>query len=165
MSTQLRFASRMACIAAFGLMALMSGAKAHAQSLTVTSFSATGSPGGYNDVSDTVNFGASFNNIPSIGGYGYAITTDVMYYSGPYLSGTLLQSTSKLVYNSSGSLSPGNNNISANFAVNTPAILRASEPAGTQSIFYIYHVQVSGGCNGWGDSFSTYCTPYFIVHG
>ncbi|MEO7719933.1 MAG: hypothetical protein ABIY70_27320 [Capsulimonas sp.] len=42
MSTRLRYAPRTACILAFGLMALMSGAKAHAESVTLTSFSAEG---------------------------------------------------------------------------------------------------------------------------
>jgi len=165
MSTQLRFVSRTVCTAAFGLMALMSGVKAHAASVAFTSFSTTGSPGGYYDVTDTINLGAVFNSIPSTGGYGDQIYANVFYYSGPYASGTLLQSGANVVYSNGGSLTLGTNNISANVNLNTPAILRASEPAGTQSIFYIYHVAGGGGGNGWSGSFSTYTSPNFLVHG
>ena len=174
MSTQLCFGSKMVGILAFGLMAVLSGSKAHAQSVALTSFGAigyhpgsnTGQPGGwYDDVSDKVNLNIAFNNIPSIGNFGYGITVDIMYYSGPYASGTLLLSTTKSVYNTGGPISPGNSNVSLNMNFNTPAILRASEPAGTQSIFYIYHVAGGGGGNGWSGSFSTYTSPNFLVHG
>ncbi|MEO7719583.1 MAG: hypothetical protein ABIY70_25550 [Capsulimonas sp.] len=88
-----------------------------------------------------------------------------MYYSGPYLSGTLLQSTTKLVYSTGGTISSGTSNVPLNMFFNTLGSLRASEPAGTQSIFYIYHVQGGGGGTGWSGSFSTYCSPNFMVHG
>ena len=91
MSTQLRFVSKMACIAAFGLMVLLSGSKANAQA-SITNLSATGNPGGYNNVSDTVNFNLTFTNVTTSGGYGYGINAYVYYYSGPYATGTLLQS-------------------------------------------------------------------------
>jgi len=183
MSTQLRFVSRMVCLLVFGLMALMSGPKAHAQSVTLTSFGAEGyhyewdtatqtyvlkhQPGGwYDDIdSDKVNLNIAFNNIPSTGHFGYGVTVDVMYYSGPYLSGTLLQSTTKLVYSTGGTISPGNSNMSLNSFFDTLTNVRASKPAGTQSIFYIYHVQGSGGGTGWSGSFSTYTGPNFMVHG
>lgn len=165
MSAQLRLVSRMVCVVAFGLMVMMSGIKAHAQSVTLTNFSATGSPGGYYDVTDTVSLGITFNSIPSAGGYGYGIIADVYYYSGPNLSGTLLLSTSNVLYNFSAPLAAGNSNVSANYNFNTPAILRSSEPAGTQSFLYIYDIQGGAGCYGWSGSFGAYSTPYFIVHG
>jgi len=155
----------MVCVVAVGLMVMMSGIKAHAQSVTLTSFSVTGSPGGYNDVTDAVSFGIAFNNIPSAGGCGYAILTDVQYYSGANLSGSLLQSTTQAIYSTGGPLPAGNSNISATLYLNTPAILRASEPVGTQSFLYIYHISGGGGCNGWNGNFAAYCMPYFIVHG
>jgi hypothetical protein len=178
MSAQLRFASRMICLLAFGLIALMSGVKAHAQSVTLTSFGAEGyhydaatgltthQPGGwYDDVDDKVNLNIAFNSIPSTGSFGYGVTVDVMYYSGPYASGTLLQSTTKLVYSTGGQIYPGNSNVSLNMFFNTPSNLRASEPAGTQSIIYIYHISGGAGGNGWSGNFSTYTGPNFLVHG
>ncbi|MEO7719930.1 MAG: hypothetical protein ABIY70_27305 [Capsulimonas sp.] len=163
MSTQLRFVSRTACIVGFGLMALMSGAKAQAQGVTLTAFGATASPGGYDHQTDTVNVNIAFN-ASSTGSYGYGITTDVLYYSGPYASGTLLQSTTKFVYSAGGPVSYGVSNASLNMDFNTPASLRASEPAGTQSFIYVYHISGGGGGTGWGGMFSTYGGPSFLSH-
>jgi len=146
-------------------MALMSGVKAHATSVAFTSFSTTGSPGGYYDVTDTINLGAVFNSIPSTGGYGDQIYANVFYYSGPYASGTLLQSGANVVYSNGGSLTLGTNNISANVNLNTPAILRASEPAGTQSILYVYSAVVGGGCMGWSGSATASDGKTYLVHG
>jgi len=167
MPVQLRIVSRMVCIiAAFSLMVLMSQTKAQAQSVNITNFSVTGTPGGYYNVTDTVNLSFTFNGIASSGGgYGYGITVAVWYYSGPNLTGTLLQYVpSKLVYNNGGSLVPGTNNISVNFNSNTPAMLRASEPSGTQSFLYVYMVQLGGGCYGWSGSASG-GGPNFVVYG
>jgi len=166
MPAQLRIVSRMVCIvAAFSLMVLMSQTRAQAQSVNITNFSVTGSPGGYYNVTDTVNLSFIFSNIPANGGYGYGITTSVWYYSGPNLTGSLLQYVpSKLIYNNGGSLVPGNNTFSVSFNSNTPDILRASEPAGTQSFLYVYVVQLGGGCNGWSGSTSA-GGPNFVVHG
>jgi hypothetical protein len=166
MFAQSRFVSRViGAGAVLSLMLLISGTKAHAQSVTITNFSYTGYPGGYDDVTDTINLGASFNNIPSNGGYGYGIIANVWYYSGPYASGTLLQSGSRTVYNNGGPLSAGNSTISPTVNVNTPALLRASEPAGTQSILYVYSVQVGGGCNGWSGTATAGGPTAFVVRG
>ena len=165
MSDQLRLVSRMVCVAAFSLIAMMSGIKAHAQSVTLISFSATGSPGGYNDVTDTVSLGLAFSNIPSNGSYGYGIIAEVYYYSGPNLTGTPLLSTEEELYSNGGPLSSGNSNKSATFSLNTPAILRASEPAGTQSFLYVYVIDGGAGCYDWSGSFGGDSMPYFIVHG
>jgi hypothetical protein len=166
MLAQTRFVSRMiGASAVLGLMVLMSGTKAHAQSVTVTNFSSSGSPGGYYDVTDTVSLSVSFNNMTSSGGYGYGINANYYYYSGPYASGTLLGSGSRTVYTYSGPLYTGNNNISNTIYVNTPDLLRASEPVGTQSIVYVYSVSGGGGCNGWGGSFSAGGPNAFVVHG
>jgi len=164
MPAQFRLVSRMAYVVAFGLMVMMSGIKAHAQSVTLTSFSATGSPGGYYNVTDTVNLGIAIS-LPSSGGYGYEIFTDVQYYSGPNLSGTMLLSTTNSMYGYTTSLPSGSSNKSATLYFNTPAILRASEPAGTQSFLYVYHISGGAGCNSWNGTFAAYTTPYFIVHG
>ncbi|MEO7719582.1 MAG: hypothetical protein ABIY70_25545 [Capsulimonas sp.] len=164
MKTQLRFASRMACIVAFGLVALMAGAKAHAQSATITNLSATGQPGGYDNVSDTVNFNLTFTWVSTYGGYNYSINAYAMYYSGPNATGTLLQTTSAQLYSTSGPLYPGSNNIWANVNLNTPAIFRAMEPVGTQSFRYVYVVQASGGWRDWSGSV-TNGGPNCVVHG
>src|SRR5665213_4035029 len=123
MPAQFRLVSRMAYVVAFGLMVMMSGIKAHAQSVTLTSFTATGSPGGYYNVTDTVNLGIAIS-LPSSGGYGYEIFTDVQYYSGPNLSGTMLLSTTNSMYGYTTSLPSGSSNKSATLYFNTPAILR-----------------------------------------
>jgi hypothetical protein len=163
MSAQLRFVSRMVCILAFGLMMLMQGTKAHAQA-SITNLSVTGHPGGYDNTSDTVNFNLTFNNVTTSGGYGYGIVANVYYYSGPYASGTLLQSTSKTLYTTSGNLYVGTNNIWANVTLNTPSILRAVEPAGTQSFVYVYVIQAGGGWRDWGGNI-TANGPGFIARG
>ena len=169
MLSQLRFVPRMVgVVAGLGLMVLMSGAKAHAQSVTITNFSYSGYPGGYDDVTDTINIGASYNNIPSNGGYGYGIVANVWYYSGPYASGTLLLTKQTTVNVHTQSLPPGNSTISQTVYVNTPDLLRASEPAGTQSILYYYTLNAGGGCSGWNSSTIAGgpWSPYmFIVHG
>jgi hypothetical protein len=165
MSAQLRLVSKMVSVAAFSLIVLLPGIKAHAQSVAITNFSATGAPGGYYDVTDTVSLGMTFSSIPYAGGYGYSIDADVMYYSGPNLTGTLLLSTTTELYDNGGPLSPGNSKISANINLNTPATLRASEPAGTQSIFYVYTLDGGGGCMGWSGSATAASLPYFVVHG
>ena len=166
MSAHFRFLSRIVgVVAVLGMMVLITGAKAHAQSVTITNFSYSGYPGGYDDVTDTINIGASFSNIPFNGGYGYGIVANVWYYSGPYASGTLLQSGSRAVYNNGGPLSAGNSTISPTVNVNTPALLRASEPAGTQSIVYVYSIQVGGGCNGWSGTATTGGPTAFVVRG
>lgn len=166
MLAQTRFMSRMVGVAAaVGLTVLMSGAKAHAQSASVTNFSSTGSPSGYYDVTDTVNVGITFSNMPSSGGYGYGIIANYYYYSGAYASGTLLGSGSRGVYSTSGSFYSGTSTISNTVYVNTPDLLRASEPAGTQSILYVYTLQGGGGCNGWSGPFSAGGPNAFVVHG
>jgi hypothetical protein len=165
MTAQLRSFSRMVCILAFGLMALMSGTKAHAQSVAITSYNVTASPGGYYNVTDTVSVGATFSNLPYSGGYSCNIIANVYYYSGPYASGTLLQSTTKFLYGTGGPLAAGNSNVSVNTNLDTPCILRASEPVGTQSILYVYTVQLGGGCNGWSGTATTGGPNAFVVHG
>jgi hypothetical protein len=165
MTAQFRFLSRMVCLLAFGLMALMWGAKAHAQSVAITSYNVTGSPGEYYNVTDTVSVAATFSNIPSSGGYGCNINANVYYYSGPYASGTLLQSTTKTLYGTGAPLAVGNTNVSVNVNLDTPNILRASKPVGTQSILYVYSVQVGGGCNGWSGTAMAGGPNAFVVHG
>jgi hypothetical protein len=163
MTAQLRFFSRMVCLLAFGLMALMSGPKAHAQA-SITNLSATGHPGGYDNVSDTVNFNLTFSYVSTNGGYNYSINAYAMYYSGPNATGTLLQTTSTQLYSTSGPLYPGTDNIWANVNLNTPAIFRAMEPAGTQSFRYVYVVQANGGWRDWSGSV-TNGGPTCVVHG
>ena len=166
MLAQPRFMSRMVgVVAAVGLTVLLSGAKAHAQSAAVTNFSATGSPGGYYDVTDTVNVGITFNNMPSSGSFGYGILANYYYYSGAYAGGTLLGSGTRGVYSGNGAFYAGTSTISNTVYVNTPDLLRASEPAGTQSILYVYSLQGGGGCNGWSGPLSAGSSNAFLVHG
>lgn len=167
MSAQLRSVSRLTGVAALGLMALLSGTRAHAQSMAITNFTTSGNPGGYYDVTDNVNLTVTFSNIPSQGACGYTIYANTYYYSGPYASGTLLQSVNRSIIGGGQGLPPGNSTLSANLYLNTPSILRASEPAGTQSILYYYTVNAGGGCNGWsGDSIAggPWISTY-VVHG
>ena len=150
MPAPLRFVSRMVGLAAvLSLMVMMSGTRAHAQSVSITNFNVSWSPGGYYDVTDTINVGLEYDGIVYSGGYGYAIMAYVYYYSGANGTGTLLQSTSTSLYNSSGPLHAGNNYITGTINLNTPDILRASEPAGTQSFRYVYVIHAGGGCYGW----------------
>jgi hypothetical protein len=166
MLVQPRFVSRMIGVAAaVGLTVLMSGVKAQASSASVTTFSYTGSPSGYYDVTDTVNVGITFYYMASSGSYGYGIIANYYYYSGPYASGTLLGSGSRGVYSSNGAFYSGTSTISNTVYVNTPDLLRASEPAGTQSILYVYSLQGGGGCYGWSGPFSAGGSTAFVVHG
>jgi hypothetical protein len=169
MLTQPRFVSKVVgAVAALGLMVLVSGTRAHAQSMAITSFTTSGYPGGYYDVTDTANISVSFYNIPSQGACGYSLVANTYYYSGPYASGTLLQSTKTTVKSYTQGLPPGNSTISQTVNVNTPDLLRASEPAGTGSILYYYTLNAGGGCNSWNGSSIAGgpWSPYmFVVHG
>ena len=169
MSTQPRFVSKVVgSVAVFSLMVLMSGTRAHAQSMAITNFTTSGNPGGYYDVTDTANLSVSFYNIPAQGGCGYSLVANTYYYSGPYASGTLLQSTRITVKVSTQSLPPGNSTLTQTVNANTPDLLRASEPAGTGSILYYYTLMAGGGCNGWNSSSIAGgpWNPYmFVVHG
>jgi hypothetical protein len=165
MLTQLRFLSKMAgIVAVFGLMALMSGTRAQAQSMSITDFSYTGSPGGYYDVTDTVHVGLEIDGNPYSGGYGYSILAYTYYYSGANGSGTLLQTTTTTLYSHSAPIGPGNTYVSDYVNLNTPDILRASEPAGTQSFRYVYILQAGGGGYNWSRQLTT-GGPTNLVHG
>jgi hypothetical protein len=170
MLAQFRFVPRIiATIAIFGAMMVMSGTKSHAQSLSIKNLYASGSPGGYNDVTDTVNFGIEFDGVVYGGGYSYTVVAVAYYYSGANGTGTILQNTGTQLYNyTGGTVYNGNNYIPYSLNFNTPDILRASEPAGTQSIRYFYLVHTDGGCyNGyttWNGQ-ATATGPYNLVHG
>jgi hypothetical protein len=169
MVSQPRFVSNVVGAAAvLGLMVLMSGTRAHAQSMAITNFTTSGNPGGYYDVTDTANLSVSFYNIPAQGACGYSLVANTYYYSGPYASGTLLQSVKTYVHSYSQGLPPGNSTLTQTVNVNTPDLLRASEPAGTGSIHDYYPLCAGGGCNGWNASSIAGgpWSPYmFVVHG
>jgi hypothetical protein len=165
MSAHFRFLSQMVGLAAvLSLMVMMAGTRAQAQSMAITDFSYTGSPGGYYDVTDTVHVGLEFDNIAYSGGYGYTILAYTYYYAGANGSGTLLQTTTTSLYSHSAPLTPGNNYISDYVNLNTPDILRASEPAGTQSFRYVYILQAGGGGPYWSRQATT-GGPTNLVHG
>jgi hypothetical protein len=174
MSATLRFAPKIVGVAVFGLMAMMSGARAHAQSqsITIPNFSVSGSPGGYNDVTDTLNFGIEFDGVVYGGSYEYTVLAVTTYYAGANGAGTVLGNTNVSLYSSpSIGVHSGNNYNAYTLNFNTPGTLRASEPAGTQSIRYQYVIYAGGGCGlyyGSNQSWSggtNSAGPTNIVHG
>jgi hypothetical protein len=169
MSAKLRFLSKLiGGAAALGLMVLMSGATAHAQSASIPYFYGSGSPAGYYDVTDTLNFAIEYDGLYA-GSYEYTVLASTTYYSGANGTGTVLGSTNITLYSSNSiPINSTYNYNSYSLNLNTPGTLRASEPAGTQSIRYQYVIYTGGGgYNGyttWSGGTGS-AGPTNIVHG
>lgn len=170
MSGKLRILSKLIGGAvALGLMVLVSGSSARAESFSIPYLYATGSPAGYNDVTDTINFAVEFDDVHYGGGYSGELFAVVSYYSGANGTGAVLGSSQVGIYAiPNTNVGPGNHTNSYTTTSNTPALLRASEPAGTQSIVYQYVVYAGG---GYGIQYGTVnvsanrAGPIFTVHG